>query len=272
MAQKGEVPVSTARHAARFWRRFTSYEFARHRAELPLVIDEILPAASVFPIAFRDSGEGPVPVALLRIGPVRETPFVSAEGRWIGSYVPSILRAHPFSAVAHGAEGKMMLLVDEESGLVTDDPRDEPFFAPDGALSESLQKVLNFLDERAASARRTRVACQGLRDAGVLTGLTPGAGMTEDEAAGLLSVDPDRLASLPDSDLPGMMHSGALRLAHAQLVALEHFARVSRAGRTAPRRAAERAPKPGAEDSLSGFLSALAEAQASDRENSGDLQ
>lgn len=267
MTQNGEVPVSAARHGRRFWRRFASYDFARHQRALPVVIDEILPVASAFPIVFRDTDAGPEPVALLRLGAAEVTPFVSAEGRWVGRYVPSILRAHPFRATPSGEGGQMMMLVDEDSGLVTDDPRDEPFFTPDGALSTPLQQVLDFLRDRAASERRTRTACAALRDAGVLRDLTPRAGMTEDQAQGLLAVDADRLAAVPDADLPALMQGGALRLAHAQMISLEHCTWLARAtpGGTRPSdRPAPGATSGTADDSLSGFLSALADAQASD--------
>jgi hypothetical protein len=166
VTQTGQVPVSHERHGGRSWRRFTSYAFARSLHCVPVVLAELDPAAASFPVVFAEDAQGMMPVALLHLRRGAASPFVAEDGSWRGTYVPSALRAHPFSASATGAGDEMALLVDEGSGLVTDDPRDEAFFAADGTPSEPLGQVIAFFRTRALSERDTRAACAALDEAG----------------------------------------------------------------------------------------------------------
>jgi len=266
MTQTGQVAISKERHGGRFWRRFTSYAFARDLHSVPIVLAELEPAASAFPVVFRHTAAGTVaPHALLHLIPGEPSPFVTREGSWRGTYVPSALRAHPFTATPTGADGEMALLVDEASGLVTDDPKDEPFFDDSGAPSAPLEQVIAFFRTRAHSERATQTACAALQAAGLLAPLAPLPGMHDTDADGLLSVDAAALDALDTAALPDLWSSGALRLAQAHRVSLCHagwMARALRAGADFTPRPA--APSPG-DANLSGFLDALADAQDHDR-------
>lgn len=257
------IAVSQARHAGRFWRRFTSYAFARRWRCVDVVMAELDPAASAFPLVFRRTAwQEIMPVALLRLGASGTTPFVTAEGRWRGTYVPSALRAHPFSARPGAQSGELVLMVDETTGLVTDDPSDEPFFTG-GAPAPPLEQVLDFFRARARSAQRTREACAALDAQGVLTPLPPLPGMHESDAAGLLTVDTERVDALDGRQLPALWQSGALRLAEAHRVSLQHAAWMARAVQASAARAPEPSPPP--DDGLSGFLAALSDDRARSR-------
>jgi hypothetical protein len=265
VTQTGQVPVSHERHGGRSWRRFTSYAFARSLHCVPVVLAELDPAAASFPVVFAEDAQGMMPVALLHLRRGAASPFVAEDGSWRGTYVPSALRAHPFSASATGAGDEMALLVDEGSGLVTDDPRDEAFFAADGTPSEPLGQVIAFFRTRALSERDTRAACAALDEAGLLAPLPVLPGMDEADARGLLAIPPDRPDALPDSALPGLWRSGALRLAQAHRLSLHHASWMARALSAAPGASAP-APAADAPDSrLSDFLSAVADAR--DRES-----
>ncbi|MFB9150069.1 SapC family protein [Roseovarius ramblicola] len=268
VTQTGQVPVSHERHGGRCWRRFTSYAFARSLHCVPVVLAELDPAAASFPVVFAEDAQGMMPVALLHLRRDADTPFVAGDGSWRGTYVPSALRAHPFSASATGAGDEMALLVDEGSGLVTDDPHDEPFFAEDGTPSEPLGQVIAFFRTRALSERDTRTACAALGEAGLLAPLRPLPGMDDMSAQGLFAVDPEKLQALPDSALPGLWHEGALRLAQAHRLSLHHASWMARALSAAPGATAPAAPAPAPDapgSRLSDFLSAVADAR--DRDN-----
>lgn len=262
VTQATQVPVSVDRHGTRFWRRFTSYAHARYLRDIPVVLAEIEPAASAFPLVFRASPGGVIPVALLHLVRGQPTPFVTEDGRWRGTYVPSALRAHPFSTTATEDGDEMALLVDEASGLVTDDPEDEAFFTEDGHPSETLQQVVSFFRNRETSLRGTYAACAVLKAADLLIDLPPLPGMSEEDASGLLAVDPDRLSALSDSALPDLWRSDALKLAVAHRVSLHHAAWLARALRAGTDNALKPRPAPPpASENLSGFLDALADAQ-----------
>lgn len=264
--QTGQVPISRDRHGGRFWRRFTSYGFVRPLRCIPVVLAELEPAASAFPIVFRPGDDGAVePVALLRLAAGEATPFVTHEGRWRGTYVPSALRAHPFAVSPTSARTEMTLLVDEGSGLVTDNPRDEPFFDLTGAPSAALADVIAFFRSRAQSELDTRAACDALRAAGLLAPLSPLPGMSGADTDGFLAVDVTALAALGPGALPALWSSGALRLAHAHRVSLCHAGWMARALRAGAGPVPGATPGISADPGLSGFLDALAEAQDHER-------
>jgi len=265
VTQTAQVAISKDRHGGRFWRRFASYAFARDRHSVPIVLAELEPGASAFPLVFRNTATGSVePHALLHLTAGEPSPFVASDGTWRGTYVPSILRAHPFAATPAQAGAEMALLVDEASGLITDDPKDEAFFDENGAPSSALEQVIAFFRTRAQSELATQAACAALQAAGLLSPLAPLPGLNDSDADGLLTVDPARLDALDPAALPGLWSCGALRLAHAQRVSLCHAGWMARALRTgadfAPRTSA-----PAPDTNLSGFLDALADAQDHDR-------
>ena len=120
MVQNGLTPVTRLNHGHRYWRRFTSFEFARHLPECPVVEPEILQAAAAFPIAFRAISGEVEAVALLSVHAEGSTPFVSDEGTWLAQYLPSALRCPPFQVDLTGAQSEPQpagcLMVDENDG------------------------------------------------------------------------------------------------------------------------------------------------------------
>jgi len=261
------VPVSPERHGARRWRRFTSYAFARHLRDVSVVLAEIEPAASAFPLVFKQDTEGWDVLALLATSDKARGVFVTPEGKWRGTYVPSGLRAYPFVAEAVGGDGQNILMIDESSGLVTDNPQDEPFFEEDGQVAQPLAQVITFFQTRAASQKETRDAANALAKAGVLTELTPLRGMTPEDTAGYCMVDQAKLAALPDHLISDLWGIGALRLAQAQLVSTHHLGwitRIAAAGLGDTDHKAVHAQDTSPPQTVATFLSALADAQAAE--------
>ncbi len=261
MAQTGPFPISHKRYKHRYWRRFTSYEHLRSLQECSVVSDEILPCAASFPIAFRSAEAGIEPVALLSLEPNAPTPFVSESGKWLASYVPSILRCPPFQAApVHGQSlsdpEQVELLVDEDTGLVTDNPADEPFFTPQGALTPQINSVNSFFENRAVSALRTRAQCAVLEKLNLFDPLP-----TQDGVAlprDLIGINPGRVSSLSVSQVGLLMKSGALQLIYAHQVSLMQCKWLSQA-----QSSEHSLRKEQTKDRLSEFLNAVAQSQDS---------
>lgn len=261
------VPVSPERHGTRRWRRFASYAFARSLRDVSVVMAEIEPAASAFPLVFKQSPDGWDVLALLATSDSTRGMFVTPEGNWRGTYVPSGLRAYPFIAETTGGDGQNALMIDESSGLVTDNPQDELFFDEDGQVAPALAQVITFFQTRAASQIETRDAAKVLADAGVLTELTPLRGMTSEDAADYWVVDQAKFAALPEHLIPEVWGMGALRLAQAQLVSMHHLGWMARAaaaglGQVNPQAARPQGTPP--PQTVTTFLSAIADAQAAE--------
>jgi len=222
MAQNGLFPVSVARHKQRYWRRFSSYSFAKDMQECPIVNTEVLTAAAAFPIVFKVIDGDIQPITLLSLRSDQPSPFVSADGRWLACYVPSILRCYPFQAgpTKDGLDGSR-LFVDETSGLVTNDPDDERFVV-DGQLSPALCAVRSFLENRHAAEEETLRLCRGLVADDLFVTLKERDQVLLPE--GCLTVDTAKLSSLPIPRVAALWQSGALQLIHAHQVSLSHCA------------------------------------------------
>ena len=257
MAQKGRYPVSYSRYGHRFWHRASTFDFARHLSECPIVDSELEPTAAAFPIAFRDYETHIAPVALLSMDPTKDTPFVADNGRWLAAYVPSALRCVPFHAehVFDGSEASNQygLIVDESLGLVTDDPQDEPFFDPSGELSPELQKVEEFFQTRATAMDTTLRSCRVIDELRLFVPLGQADGAEFPQ--GLLCIDRARLRSLSQACKLLLLDSFALRLIHAHQVSLAHGRWLAQVQKLAARRASA-TPGPAA-----AFMNAVANAQ-----------
>lgn len=265
MTHNGLHPVSFSRHGHRSWRRFSSYAFARHRTHCPIVETEIFQAAATFPVAFRDLGAGPEPVALLSMMPEGASPFVSDTGAWLAAYVPSALRCPPFQARQPAADGctrpkQLQLMVDETLGLVSDAHDGEPFFDKSGRLSPELEKVRAFYQARSYAANETRRLCQILGELGLFSPLKDFQGVRFPD--GFLAVNTDLLGRLSQAQLALLTQNNLWRLIHAHQMSLLHGAWVLRA----QQRLNQLSPTTDhdAISDVTGFLDAMADAQQLD--------
>lgn len=225
------VPVSRERHGAKRWKRYPDYRFAAPIAAVPLLISELAKAAPVLPVAFIPNGEGFVPAAVLGTVPGQNL-FVDPLGRWIGPYVPAAFRAHPFT-LAPMADGREVLCIDEDSGLVTDDPEGEPFFDPDGAPSKATATALAFLEQLSSHRKRTQIVSDVLKEHSLIQSWpfainTP---LGEVKIAGLYGIDEAALNGLPGEAFLKLREAGCLPVAYLQLLAMQNMPKLG-AGRS----------------------------------------
>lgn len=252
MAKNGLFPVNLGRHSNRYWRRFTSYQFAAEMDACPIVISEFPQIATSFPIAFQSNEESFVPVAILSIVPEDASPFVDQNGRWRAPYVPSALRCFPFQSDTLGRNAlRSRLIVNEDSGLVTRDPQDNPFFNNDGQLAMNLRNVQLFLQSRQVSAIETARLCSLIAEMDLFIPLAEQDGITMPQM--YWGIDAGRLERLPDAYSLALLASGALKLIHAHQVSLSHCAWLLRAQSNNIVNALEQS------DALGGFVTAMAE-------------
>lgn len=269
------VPLSLARHGTKRWRRLSDYSFAGTRRTVPIVLAEAEIAATALPLAFaRDTAGMLMPVALLRLN-AAQSPFVGAQGQWQAPYIPAHLRVHPFDARAaepDQPDSRMVLLVDESTGHVTDDALHERFFDPFGAPAPALEQVVAFFKHYQANMRDTRAAMQALTPLRSPAGeglFVPLTAPDATQISGLWAVARDRFAALPDASVGALRDTGALGLVMAHLISLNTLTYLDRAeqamGRTTSA-APEQMQAMTAPD-VSDFLSALATSQDRDTFN-----
>lgn len=215
--------ISKERHTGRSWRRYEQYAFARMRAVVPLFVSEMGKGALAFPTAFLVEGAQFIPIAVLSLDNKRNL-FVAPDGRWLASYVPAVLRGHPF-ALLDGPEGNKVMCIDEASGLLLEDTSGEPFFDEDGEIAEPSRKVLEFLSSLETHRVATAQACAALSEAKLIVpwDITLKTDDGEQKIDGLYKIDETALSALSATDFETLHGAGALPMVYYQTLSMQHL-------------------------------------------------
>jgi hypothetical protein len=174
------------------------------------------------PLAFVRHRDDFLLVAVLSLTPGTNL-FVDAGGRWLGGYIPSVLRGYPFRLARGGKNNELLLCVDEDSGLVSKDRSGgEMFYDDDGSLSGPVTEVLNFLTRVEKSRAATSVAVAALADANLLVEwpLKIKVEQRDQPVTGLYRVDEAGLNRLEDERFLAIRKAGALPIAYGQLLSM----------------------------------------------------
>lgn len=191
-----------------------------------LTATEFPQAAMEMPIIFINTGERTAsgkamvsPVALLGLSP-NENLRVGEDGQWSGRYVPAFIRRFPFLTAG--------LKDPDEPGVFVDvawegfnEQEGEPLFDDQGAPTETLKRILDFLQRFEEEQRRTRAFCERLVELDVLKEMQADATLPDGQAIkveGFLVVDEDKLQALPDAAVIELHRNGILALLHAHLI------------------------------------------------------
>lgn len=216
---------------------------------LPLGLPELSRAVTSVPIAFVQQGEGYQPVALMSIRPDRNL-YVLPNGQWLPGYIPAFARAYPFRLLK-AADGRQVVCVDEDAGLIGDGPEGEPFFGEAGEPSPAFREVLEALNQLEQGLKGATGACEVLQRQGLIKpwALKIQSDDGEKVLGGLFQADEEALNRVPAEALVELRNSGALVLAYCQLISMQHVqvlgqlavahARAEQAGAAAAARTAD---------------------------------
>lgn len=214
--------VSRTTHADKRWKRYDNYHFAARDAVVPLVVQELARALMHLPIGFIKQQDVFVPVAVLGLQPGQNL-FVTADGRWIGGYTPAAYRGYPFRLAA-SADGQSVLVIDEDSGLISD-TEGEAFFDQDGHPAKAVKEVLDFLGQVQSNRALTLRVCAVLAEHHLIQPW-PIAVQSEDgerRLEGLYRIDEAALNALPTEAFATLRQAGALPVAYCQLLSMQHL-------------------------------------------------
>ena len=223
------VPVSREGHATKRIRPLTSFAFAAGMPVISLYGAEVARAAHDFPVGFAAEKEGFFPVAVTGVEPGRSL-FVADDGRWLGSYVPALLRRAPFRLAKVGASDEWVLCLDEDSALLSDS-EGQPLFAANGTPTEVIAQATRFLAELERNRVATLAACAGLDRMGLLTPWdlrVAKPGEEERQLSGLFRIDEAKLTTVAAAGLAELRDLGALSIAFLQLFSLHKLPAIGR--------------------------------------------
>ena len=210
------VPISAERHGGLRLNSESGFGFCAGAATMPIGLAEFEPASTSYPILFTDATPA-APVVLLGM---REdwNLFVGETGAWTpGSYVPAIVRAFPFAILGDGAGGRQVgfeadaACISPTTGLPLFDNGQPTGVVHDAvAFCEAVET-----DLVAAAAFGTALERAGILEPGEATIAVEGSASAR--IAGYRTVDPARLATVPDNVFIEWRHKNWLPAVYAHL-------------------------------------------------------
>jgi hypothetical protein len=226
-------PVTKSAYAHKYWHRYTSYAFAATDAIVPLVMQELPKAQLSLPIGFAIKDEQTFPVAVQGLQPGTNL-LVGSDGRWLGPYVPAAYRGYPF-VLADTEEGKQVLCVAEDSGLISDS-EGEAFFTSEGEPAKALSDILAFLQQIHQDRQRTLHLCSVLHKHDLIQPwpIQLKVGAEEKRVEGLYRIDEKALNTLEYEAYLEVSKAGALTLAYCQLLSMQHLQNIARLSEARP--------------------------------------
>ena len=217
------VPLNSKLHSGKKIKPLGSFKFAEKQNIASLIIGEFYRTAGIYPIVFVKTGDMFMPFALLGFKQ-GENLFIDENGQWKASYIPAVIRRYPFVLGKTEKRDDMMLCIDEESGMLSDD-EGEALFDAEGKPSKIVENAREFLTEVHRSGEFTNKFAKELTDRELLSPLEikiTEAGETMN-VAGCLAVNEKRFNELDDEDFLKLRKMGALPLIYAHLLSLNQL-------------------------------------------------
>jgi hypothetical protein len=225
--------ITTERHAKKVWKHVTDYAFVAEDAGIPLVGAELGKAALAMPIGLIKIEAGYQLVAITSLQPGTNL-YVAPDGKWLGGYIPAALRGYPFQLAQQEGAEKVVLCINEASGLVVENTEDgNAFFDEQNQPAQGIKDILNFLSEVEANLLVTQRAVNALADAGLIMpwkiNLKQGEKVVP--VKGLFRIDEAALNKLDDEDFLTLRKAGGMALAYGQLFSMNQLAILERLGK-----------------------------------------
>jgi hypothetical protein len=214
------------------WKQVTNYTFAASDTVIALVGSEISKVVPVMPIAFVKQEARYQLVAITSLQPGKNL-YVAPDGQWVGTYIPSALRAYPFRLLKPENAEKSILCINEASGLVVESTEEgNDFFDDENQPVQGIKDMVNLLSQLEASMVVTERAVNALADAYLIApweiNLKQGEEVVPVE--GLFRVDEAALNKLDDEDFLAVRKAGGLPIAYGQLFSMNQLAVLERLG------------------------------------------
>lgn len=258
------VLLNRDKHRARRIKPTQGFGFARQANSLYLAGVEFNEACKEYAIVFtRQPGGTVAPVVVLGLRE-RENLYVGDDGRWSAAYIPAFVRRYPF--VLAELPGEQMGVCIDEAFAGLNDTEGEPLFDAQGGNTPFLQNALDFLQRYQQEYVRTQAFCGKLEQLGLLVEMNARADLVDGRTftvAGLMVVDENKLAALPDDVALNLFRTGELHLLSMHLLSLSNLNRL--VDRVARGGAAAAAPVPAAPQPADAPVSAPKKAARSEK-------
>lgn len=229
---KEPQPLAAEQHAALGVKKIEQpFGFLREAHAVPVTVSEFGTTAVSFPIIF--VGEDLTPVAVMGVRQGQNL-FVDDEGQVDPDiYVPAFVRRYPFVFAADEGTDRLLLCVDRQAPMVTNQP-EVPFFEngqPSKFTNDAIEFCKEFERQRRATVDFVNILKQhNLFEAKTVT-FQPRDGQgnevgEQQKIADYHAVSEEKLASLTDEQFVELRNTGALGACYAHMVSLMNWTNI----------------------------------------------
>jgi len=234
-------PLSLERHRDLGVKQIPApFSFLRQAHAVPITVSEFGVAATCYPIIFVGNDKTPVAVMGVR---QNENEYVDANGvPDPDAYLPAFARRYPFVFAADPKSERLLLCVDTEAQMVSNQP-DVKFFEGEQA-SQFTQDAIEFCKEFERQRRATADFVKMIRDMDLFEQKTVAFQPRDTQGnevgpsqkvADYWAISEERLNALAPEKYLELRNNGALGACYAHLVSLLNWSKViQRAVRTPP--------------------------------------
>ncbi|GEM_PF-6569514 len=212
--------LNPERHAGWLLGPHAGYDFLRRLSAVEVMVNECHRVACDLPVVWRATGSETLGMSAI-LPPGRDWP-IDSEGRWLGTYLPLLVRVYPFVPGEPGPAGTGAY-VDVHSPMVCPPGQAEgdqwhPWFDGKGAASPALNAVLEVL-RGVHRARQESVAMgRALQQLQLLRPLPH-----HDGASQIYLLDVEAMGKVPPPVEEVFKRRGWMKAAYAQVQSLAHL-------------------------------------------------
>ncbi|HZV64882.1 MAG TPA: SapC family protein [Telluria sp.] len=216
--------------ANKSWQQPSTYAFAAQANVLPVIAAELAKLVPRMPLGFVQTEAGFQLVAIASLQPDSNF-FIAPDGRWLGDYVPAVLRSYPFRLVKLQDRDESILCFDESSGSALGAGIGEAFFDAAGTPGAMVNRMLDLVSQIERSRVATQAAVDALQAAGLIQPwpLNMQQGDQTIPVEGLYCIDEAALLAVQDDAFLTLRKAGALPLAYAQLLSMSQLDKLQQA-------------------------------------------
>lgn len=229
------VALNREQHQGLHFKPYKEFHFAKEINSSPLTGIEFFEASRDYAILFNKSSSGEYfPFALMSLEN-QQNSQINDDGTWQATYIPAFVRRYPFALTDDGT-----VCFDEQSDTFSQEPSDEhkPLFASNenekteaeqSSNSETLDKIIQFLQQYDAESKRTQAFTQALAEKELFSPFN--VQLVKDQKAavkleGLYIIDEKKLNQLDDETISQWFKNGWIAWSYAHLHSLGALTRL----------------------------------------------
>ncbi|WP_257264721.1 SapC family protein [Endozoicomonas sp. ONNA2] len=194
-----------------------NYSFTQEVNSVPLTGIEFFEASRDMPVLFSKDEQGNFfPLALLSLMDAGHKHLGEA-GSWSDSYIPAFIRRYPFALTDEGT-----VCFDQKASQFNGKDG-EALFSNDGENTETLNNIIQFLNNYDQQYKHTLEYCKELKVLDMLTPFNLQILLDKDKPIrleGLFTIDENKLSAIPGEKVKSWFESGWLAWTYAHLHSL----------------------------------------------------